>query len=381
MDGLEIIRRCRALAACTDEPGHITRGFLTPAMHQAHVLLGGWMEEAGLEVRVDAAGNLRGVRGGPVGQAARAKRLIIGSHIDTVPHAGAFDGVLGVIVGIALAARTTVPIEVVAFSEEESGRFIGSRALIGDPVMDDSVRDTIAAFGLDPTRILGAQIRDDVRGYVEFHIEQGPVLESLNLPLGVVDAIVGQTRGEVRFWGAANHAGTTPMHLRKDAVAAAAEWIVEVERVARITPDMVATVGQIRVEPGAGNVVAGLAACSLDIRHAIDEIREAALHSILSRARDIGERRGLVVECEGQVEQGAVALASDAMAHAVAAAGYQLHRMMSGAGHDAMIMARKVPASMLFLRTPGGVSHHPDETVLPEDVDAALAVGARLLAQ
>lgn len=373
MDGNEVILRCRALAECTDEPGHINRGFLTPAMREAHALLRGWMEEAGLAVRVDAAGNLRGLRG--------VKPILIGSHIDTVPHGGAFDGSLGVMIGIALAGDSDAPVEVVAFSEEETGRFIGSHALIGELVMDDAVREAIAAFGLDPAEVPAAHIRDDVRGYLEFHIEQGPVLESLDLPLGVVDAIAGQTRGEVRFRGAANHAGSTPMRLRKDALAAAAEWIAEVERVAQATPDLVATVGRIHVEPGAGNVIAGMAACSLDVRHAADAVREAAWLHILGQAKKVAARRGLLVEGEPQVEQAAVALASGPVARAVEAAGYPVHHMVSGAGHDAMIVARKVPASMLFLRTPGGISHHPDETVLPQDVDAALAVGARLLAQ
>jgi len=234
-------------------------------------------------------------------------------------------------------------------------------------------------FGLDPAYVPAAQIREDVRGYLEFHIEQGPVLESLGLPLGVVDAIAGQSRGEVRFWGAANHAGTTPMHLRRDALAAAAEWIGTVEDTARMTPDLVATVGQIHVEPGAGNVIAGSVAASLDVRHAVDEVREAALRHILCRAREIGARRGLDVECESRVEQPAVALDPEPVVRAVEAAGFPVQRMVSGAGHDAMILARRVPSSMLLLRSPGGISHHPEESVLEEDVEAAVAVGERFL--
>jgi allantoate deiminase len=194
-----------------------------------------------------------------------------------------------------------------------------------------------------------------------------------------VDAIAGQSRGEVRFFGAANHAGTTPMHLRHDALTAAAEWIGAVEATASITPDLVATVGQIHVEPGTGNVIPGNAAASLDVRHAIDEVRQAAVVHILGRAREIGARRGVEVECEGRIEQPAVALQSQPVVRAVESAGYPVHHLVSGAGHDAMILARRVSASMLLLRSPNGISHHPDESVLEEDVDAALAVGRRFI--
>ncbi len=356
MDAQRVVRRCRELAECTDEPGHITRTFLSPAMRAAYAKVSAWMEEAGLRVTTDAAGNLRGVRGtGP--------RLMIGSHLDTVPHAGAFDGILGVMMGIELAAESPVPLEVVGFSEEESA-FIGSRALVGDPVMTPEVLAAIRQFGLDPAEIPNAVIAPEVRSYLEFHIEQGPVLASLGLPLAVVEAIVGQSRYEVRFTGKANHAGTTPMHLRQDALAGGAEWIGVVERVG-------GTVGWIAVEPGATNVIAGMARASLDVRHARDEERRRMEDCILNGAREIAARRGLSVDWEQKLDQPAVALRT---------AGFPpLHRMVSGAGHDAMILARKVPASMVFLRSPGGVSHHPDETVLEEDVAAALKVGEEYL--
>jgi allantoate deiminase len=369
MDAHRVIRRCRELAECTDEPGRIARTFLSPAMRTAYDRVAAWMGEAGLNVTTDAAGNVRGVRG-------RGPRLMIGSHLDTVPDAGAFDGPLGVMIGIELAATTTCTLEVVGFSEEEGVRFgtpfIGSRALVGDPVTSAEVLEATWEFGIDPAQLPRAAISPEVRGYVEFHIEQGPVLDSLKLPLAVVEAIAGQSRYEVRFTGKSGHVGTTPMHLRHDALAGAAEWIGLVEREG-------GTVGWVAVEPGVTNVIPGVARASLDIRHARDCDRRRIAGRMLDGAREIATRRGLSVETDQKVDQPAVPMQTDALAGAVAAAGYSVHRMVSGAGHDAMILARKVPASMLFLRSPGGISHHPDETVLPEDVEAALAVGAKYL--
>ncbi len=249
------------------------------------------MRSAGLDVRVDAVGNIRGFYRGT--EESRP-RFLIGSHIDTVPDAGAFDGVLGVAIGIELVQRLQgrkLPfgIEVIAFSEEEGVRFgvpfIGSRALVGTVDhellnMKDSsgitLEQAIRDFGLDPDEIARARLDANVAGYMEFHIEQGPVLESLDAPIGVVEAIAGQSRMKFTFEGAANHAGTTPMHLRRDALAAAAEWIVSVEQEARSVPGLVATVGRIEATPGAGNVIAGRVVCSLDIRHANDAVRRHA---------------------------------------------------------------------------------------------------------
>jgi allantoate deiminase len=353
-----------------------------------------WMEDAGMLVRLDAAGNLRGTYGNP------GPRLLIGSHVDTVPGAGAFDGVLGVVIGTALVEalngrRLRYGIEVVAFSDEEGVRFgvpfLGSRALAG--TFDASLlelRDkggkTVAQvtreFGLDPSAIPQAAIQGDVLGYLEFHIEQGPVLESLGLALGVVETIVGQSRLEIRFTGAANHAGTTPMHLRKDALAGAAEWVGLVERKALGTPGLVATVGQIEARPGAGNVIPGETRASLDVRHASDEVRLSAVGEMVAAAREVARLRKLTVECETRLNQPAVACDPELVRlieRAVGAAGYPVHRMSSGAGHDAMVLAEKVPVGMLFLRSPGGISHHPDESVLATDVEAALSTGLRFL--
>ena len=357
------------------------------------------MESLGMSVSVDSVGNLRGYYQG-IGP--DCPRLLIGSHLDTVPNAGAFDGILGVVLGIALVEslggrRLPFAIEIAGFSEEEGVRFgvpfIGSRALVGtvDAALLEkkdahgvTVAQAIRDFGLDPSRTPEAVVHGTIRGYIEFHIEQGPVLDELNLPLGIVEGIAGQTQARVSFRGRANHAGTTPMHLRRDPVAAAAEWILAVEQGSRATPGLVATVGKVEALPGASNVIAGEVRASLDVRHADDAQRIAAVDRILSAARDIAQRRGLKFECFSRQEQGTVGCDADlilAMQKAVEAAGFPVHRMISGAGHDAMILAQKMPVAMLFLRSPGGISHHPDERVLSEDVAAAVQAGLRFLDQ
>ena len=391
----EVIRMCRELAACSEEPDATTRTFLSPPMRDVHARLTAWMERAGMRVHVDAAGNLRGV----YAASSQHSRLLIGSHLDTVPHAGAFDGILGVVLGVALVGlldRRPWPhaIEVVGFSEEEGVRFgvpfIGSRALVGGldaatlDRRDDhgvSVREAITAFGLDPDRLPDARIAGAL-GYLEFHIEQGPVLESLELPLGVVTAIVGQTRAAVTFTGSANHAGTTPMAARRDALTAAAEWIGVVETEAFRTPGLVATCGRLDVSPGAGNVVAGCAVATLDVRHVANDVRRSAVERLLAAARGVGERRGIDVAATVNLDQESVpmdAALTERVARAVERAGCAVHRMPSGAGHDAMILAPAMPAAMLFVRSPRGVSHHPDESVDEADVAAALTTGRELL--
>ena len=395
----EIIARCKTLAALSEQPGCTTRTFLSPPMGEVHRMLRAWMESLGMSVSVDSAGNLRGHY---PGVRPDAPRLLVGSHLDTVPCAGAFDGVLGVVLGIAVVEslngrRLPFGIEIAGFSEEEGVRFgvpfIGSRALIGtvDAALLEkkdargcTVAQAIRDFGLDPSRVSEAILKGPVLGYVEFHIEQGPVLDQLGFPVGVVEGIAGQTRARVSFRGRANHAGTAPMHLRHDAVAAVAEWILAVEREARATPGLVATVGQVEAIPGASNVIAGEARASLDVRHATDAQRAAGMDRIVAAAQDIARRRELTFECSARQEQVAVACDPNlvmAMEKAVERAGLPLHRLTSGAGHDAMILAQKVPVAMLFLRSPGGISHHPDESVRPQDVAAALQTGLHFLDQ
>jgi allantoate deiminase len=402
----QIIARCRELALCSEVEGETTRTFLWPSMHRVHALLGGWMRAAGIEVSVDAAGNLRGLL--PAAD-PNPPRLLIGSHLDTVANAGAFDGVLGVVMGVALAEeiaeqsrasagqRMPFAIEVIGFSEEEGVRFdrpfLGSLALIGQLDAETlactdrsgvSVADAIRQFGLDPAALPAAVVDESAFAYLEFHIEQGPVLESEGLALGVVDAIAGQTRMQFTFIGHANHAGTTPMGpLRHDALAAAAEWIVEVERHAGATPGLVATVGKVEVPSAAGNVIPGACIATLDVRHAQDAVRQAAVEHYLDCANRAGTARGVTAAHIASLDQAAVpmdtalaALLADATARST---GRAARIITSGAGHDAMIVARRVPAAMLFLRSPGGLSHHPGEAVLPGDVEAALATGVEFL--
>ena len=283
----------------------------------------------------------------------------------------------------------------VGFSEEEGVRFhlpfIGSRALVGRldsellAIKDGdgiSLAQALTSFGLDPLKIKNCKLGDEVSGFLEFHIEQGILLESEDLSLGVVQAIAGQSRAEMTFTGRASHAGTTPMRLRNDAVAGAAEWVVAVERLALDTPGLVATVGDLRTHPGAGNVVAGQLRASLDVRHEKDAVRHQAVDTLLARAASIAQRRGLTVASKMLMDQPAVAMDAGLSALAMDAIrdiGVQPLSMVSGAGHDAMILAERVPTTMIFLRSPGGISHHPEESVRPQDVENALAAGRAFL--
>lgn len=363
-------------------------------MHDVHARVRDWMEAAGLSVRVDAAGNIRGVYDG---DRPDARRLYIGSHLDTVPNAGAFDGILGVIAAIAIVnrlrgKRLPFAIEVVGFSEEEGVRFgvpfIGSRAFVGTAdeallarVDRNSIRvdDAIRAFGLDPAEIANARAAEDAVGFLEIHIEQGPVLERLGYPVAVVEGIVGQSRLDVTFTGAANHAGTTPMECRRDGAAGAAAWILAVEALATKTPGLLATVGRIDTVPGATNVIAGECKASLDVRHADDATRRQAVGGLLREAESIAQSRGLSVASTVRLDQDAVAMDEvfvRALERATVRAGAPAHVMSSGAGHDAMIVRAKMPAAMLFVRSPGGISHHPDEAVSEQDVAIALDVAS-----
>lgn len=368
-------------------------------MRDCHREITHWLSRLGAEVTVDAAGNLRGLY---AGEQRSSTRLLVGSHLDTVPNAGAYDGVLGVVLAAAViealeGQRLPFGIEIIGFSEEEGVRFgtpfLGSRALVGrldeellnrEDAAGISIRTAIEDFGLDPREIPLARLQADTLAYLEFHIEQGPVLDSLARPLGVVEAIVGQTRMDLRFVGRANHAGTTPMHLRHDALAAAAEWTVAVERAAQSEPNLVATVGQVEAKPGAANVIAGEARVSLDVRHKSDDVRRRATEALLRQAEEIAKRRGLSLQSNILLKQNAVAMGPflvDQVEEAIRKTGCEPHRMVSGAGHDAMVLAEKLPSAMIFLRSPEGISHDPAESVLQEDVEKAIECGLHLLNQ
>lgn len=391
------IAECRRIAEISEEPGRTTRRFLTPPTHDVHTLLRARMVALGMTVRLDAIGNLRGLWH-PAN--ATSKRLILGSHIDTVPDAGHFDGILGVAlalewIDIAQELNLALPIEVIAFSEEEGVRFgqpfLGSRAVAGrfDPALlalkdaeGITVEEAIRAYGLDPAEIPAAALNDDAAGFVEMHIEQGPVLESENLSLAAVTAIAGQSRMTLTFSGHSNHAGTTPMPLRRDALAGAAEWIGAIEAHAKNRDGLVATTGKIEVMPNAANVIPSLARVSLDVRHAHDGERKSAAEQLLAQAKSIANRRGLGLEIKPQLDQPAVPMEERLTAflsESIEAAGMPAKLMPSGAGHDAMVMAARLPTAMLFVRSPGGISHHPSESVRQHDVEAALHVGREFL--
>lgn len=389
------MRRLEALAALTDEPGRLTRLYLSPAHVKAMRQVAAWMEEAGMTTRVDAVGNvvgrLEGARPG-------APAIMLGSHVDTVVDAGRFDGTLGVLAGLEVVealrgAGEVLPValEVIAFGDEEGVRFpstlTGSRAVAGtiDPAALDvrdaqgvSVREALVAAGADPARLAGAARRPgEVLAYLEAHIEQGPVLEAEGLPVGVVTAINGATRLRIEVTGLAGHAGTVPMALRQDALAAAAEMVLAVESRAAATPDLVATVGRIEAVPGAVNVIPGSVRFTLDIRSPEDAVRADALARLEKTFAEIALRRRVRVAHERFHDTPAVACEEGlvrTLAEACAAAGYGPRLLPSGAGHDAMAMAALCPAGMLFVRCRGGVSHNPAEWAEAADMEAAVSV-------
>lgn len=389
----EVLARCALAASFSEEPGKITRRFLSAPMKELQAQLTAWMGQAGLAPRVDAVGN---VIGRYPGLRSDTPVVMIGSHLDTVPDAGKFDGVLGVLMGLAAVQvlrgrQLPFAIDVIGFSEEEGIRyrapFLGSRAVCGtfDRTLLDrpdcdgvTMAQAFRAFGLDPERIgEAAYPPGGILAYLEPHIEQGPVLESLSAPVGVVTSIAGQTRIWVELEGRAAHAGTTPMNGRRDALAAAGELVGAVERLALATPGLRATVGTIAVVPGAINVVPGLARLSIDVRHESDQVRARAFGELAAAACELAARRGIEFRVRDQEDHPAVPadpLVIELLARAVAAAGREPHRLASGAGHDAAILAQVAPMGMLFVRSPGGVSHHPDERVEPDDVAVALEV-------
>jgi allantoate deiminase len=364
-------------------------------MEEVHKHMRPWLKDAGMQVNVDSAGNLRGLYESESGDSSPV--LLIGSHLDTVPNAGAYDGILGVVMGLALVEglrgrRMPYAIELIGFSDEEGTRFgvpfIGSRALAGtlleECLMSSkdgsgiTVREALAQYVEARPEVTPSVFSKKTVGYLEFHIEQGPVLENRNLSLGVVQSVAGQTRCHLVFKGNSGHAGTSPMGLRRDALAAAATWMTRCETIASRMDGVVATVGQISVEPGAVNVIPGVARCSLDVRHADDALRNLAVENILSEAHAIANGRGLAVETHIYHTQPAVHLdpAMTILAEkAVRDAGFESIRMTSGAGHDAMVIATHVPSTMIFLRSPGGISHHPDESALTEDIQKAIHTG------
>jgi allantoate deiminase len=393
-DAARILERIETLARITEQADGLTRVYLSPQHAEANRRVGSWMREAGLAVHVDAAGNLVGRR---EGDRPGLPCLMLGSHLDSVRNAGRYDGMLGVLTAIecveALGDRPLpFAIEVVGFGDEEGVRFqatmLGSRAIAGtfDPTLLDlqdaagvSLRAALAAFGLDPAAIgSAARRREDVLAYVEYHIEQGPVLEAEGLPVGVVTAINGQQRFRIQIDGMAGHSGTVPMRLRQDALAAAAECVLAAERIATGVPDAVATVGQLAPSPGATNVIPGRAVFSLDVRSPRDADRAAVAAAILDECRVIAARRRVtidIVQTHELASCGCAGWLQAQLSAAIAADGHRVVALPSGAGHDAMAMVALTDVAMLFLRCRDGISHHPAESITAEDA----ATGARVL--
>jgi len=396
--GARIMAWADALAVHTEQPGLLTRTYLTDAHHGAAAPLAEWMREAGMTVRRDAAGN---VIGRYEGTSPDAPALLTGSHFDTVRDAGRYDGNLGVILPIACVAewhrqgkRFPFAIEVVGFAEEEGVRFkatlLGSRAIAGTfdtnvlDNVDDSgktMREVMRAAGFDAAELpAAAHDRQRVLGFVEVHIEQGPVLLNEGLAVGVVTAISGATRFIVELEGLAGHAGTVPMDMRRDAAMAGAEIGLYIEKRCSGKPGLVGTVGQFNVPNGATNVVPGRAVFSIDIRAGQDAEREAAVNDVLAEIERIGARRNVRVQVRKTHEAKSVPCApwlQSQWAAAVERQGVPVRHLPSGAGHDAMAISAIADVAMLFVRCGnGGISHHPTETMTPEDAQTAARVFA-----
>ena len=397
-----ITERCDLLARESAEDGKITRLYGTPELRAARDLLQGWMRAAGMTTRIDHAGNLIG-RYEAASTVADAKTFIIGGHWDSVRDAGRYDGTLGVLSGIAAVeglqeagSRLDVAIEVMAFADEEGVRFhtafLGSSPVAGsfDPawlaMTDDegiTLGEAILEFGGDPDRLVDDALDpDDVLGFIEVHIEQGPVLQDRDVPVAVVTGITGSARAEIEFTGIAGHAGTIPMTLRRDALTGSAELILAVERVGRSVEGLVATVGKLEAEPGASNVVAGHTRQTLDLRHPDPDVRARAIDELNEVVREIGERRSLEAvwhDSPGFAETPSDPALNQALRDAIEGEGYPVVELFSGAGHDAVTMAAITPVTMMFVRCKDGISHNPAESVTIDDVAAAIAVLDRLL--
>jgi beta-ureidopropionase / N-carbamoyl-L-amino-acid hydrolase len=394
--GARILDLARRLAQWSELPDSLMCTYLSPAHKAVASQLCDWFQAAGLEERIDAIGN---VVGRYASTTATAKTLIVGSHYDTVANAGRFDGRFGILTGLVVAEylhrigrRLPFHLDVVGFAEEEGVRFsapyLGSAAIAGrfDEAMlgrTDAAGVTLAAVlrdeGVDLAAIRALARRPEtLRGYLEVHIEQGPVLLQRDLPVGIVTSIAGSARFRVTIRGQAGHAGTVPMALRHDAAAAAAEIVLAVERCCSDHSTVVGTVGQITVPNGAINVIPGRCDLSVDLRAGDDAARDAVIADVRAAIDRIATRRGVTAETIEIGRHAAVPCAPEmqsALAQAIARAGVAPFHLASGAGHDAASFAGVTDIGMLFVRCGnGGISHSPLETVTPEDADLAARV-------
>jgi allantoate deiminase len=395
----KVMHWCDQLAAISSNPENISRFYLTPEHKRCNELVAQWMQEAGMEIWEDAAGNLCGRY---AAQDACAKTLVLASHLDSIPNAGAYDGILGVLVSIAVVEQLyqnniTLPyaIDIIGFGDEEGTRFgstlLGSRAVAGTWNPDwwelkdragISLRQAFIDFGLQPDNIQNAAREpDDILAYLEVHIEQGPVLEDENLALGIVTAIAGARRFAIEIEGYAGHAGTVPMAMRKDALVGAALGVALVENIAKEF-NIVATVGQIECGPGAVNVIPGRAGFTIDIRSGDDNLRDQAFAKIQHELDAICMSRNLTASWNEIHNASAVVCADwiqEIQTNVLCDMGVTPYKLMSGAGHDAMAMADICAVAMYFVRCKGGVSHHPDESVTEGDVALAIEALSRTL--
>ena len=396
----KIFERINELAAITEQPGMVTRTYGSAAFIQGAALVATWMHDAGLQTSTDHIGN---VRGRLLCQEADAQTFIIGSHMDTVVDAGKFDGPLGIIMGLDLLENIVINkialpfnVELIAFADEEGVRFhttyLGSKVVAGsfDNILlaktdksGTTLNQAIQQIGGDPALLRDAAISDKLLGYLELHIEQGPVLYKSNNPVAVVTGIAGQKRIELIFTGTAGHAGTVPMDMRQDALCCAAECIVNIEEFGQShNTELVATVGKLDIENPASNVIPGMVKCTLDLRSA-DEVRLAyaatALQNILTEIcgdRTIGFQWNLVQETKPVICDAAL---NKHLQQAITDAGFEPIELVSGAGHDAVPMAAICPVTMLFVRCFKGISHNPLEDVELKDIEAAVEVGDKFL--
>lgn len=395
-----VVERCDILARFSEEEQWLTRRFATTPMKQVNQIVAEWMRAANMRVEQDALGN---VIGRYEAETPSAKTLLLGSHLDTVRNAGKYDGPLGVLTALACIERLheqhkhlPFALEVLAFADEEGLRYhssyLGSKAMTGafeqsllqqTDAEDISMAEAIRAFGGNPAAITSSRWRrEEVLGYCEVHIEQGPVLELLNLPVGVVSSIAGQERSILTFTGEAGHAGTVPMALRHDALCAAAEFVQAVETLGREMNGLVATIGQLTVLPGASNVIPGAVTLSLDIRHQENATREQARHLLRQQAQEICQRRQITLNWQFVQAEPTIFCSPrlvQLVAQSIEQLNYPLHMLPSGAGHDGVMLSKLTDIAMLFVRCKGGISHNPAESVRVEDVAVALTVMERFL--
>jgi allantoate deiminase len=396
-----ILQRINELASISEIPGVITRTLGTEAFITGRALVAEWMQQTGLQTRIDAIGN---VRGKLVSPKADAKTLVIASHIDTVVNAGKFDGPLGVLMGLnaieqLIQQNIVLPfhIELIAFCDEEGVRFhttyLGSKVVAGhfdntllakQDATGASLQQVIQAMGGNTALLQQDAIpADDWLGYFEIHIEQGPVLYERNIPVGIVTAIAGQKRIALTFTGEAGHAGTVPMHMRSDALCAASEFILEVERfAANPVHRVIATIGTLQITHAASNVIPGEVSCTLDLRSADQPVLSSCNKQLEQLCATICERRNIKLDWKPVQESNPVTC-DDTMNHLLAQsvqqAGYEVVNLISGAGHDGVAIAPVSPVAMLFVRCFKGISHNPLENVEPKDIAAAVDVSATFI--